>query len=211
MLTFVAWNLVKEWEARPRPADGLVDAGGFELPVGARRILGRLRGDRRGRRLRLPAIPVRATLVGAAIVLAAAIGLSRVYLRAHYMSDVIAGWGMAASLFAVCGSWRSSSPPSATMEPSAMSNTSITYLVGALRGRLLARGLRASILVPAWNAYSRVWQRAAAVFLSLYVFAAFVGVGIAGRRAAIWFRDRLSAGQPRPRATRRFPASRPKL
>jgi membrane-associated phospholipid phosphatase len=26
-----------------------------------------------------------------------------VYLRAHHLSDVIAGWGMAGALFALCG------------------------------------------------------------------------------------------------------------
>ncbi len=38
-----------------------------------------------------------------AIVLAAALGLSRVYLRAHFVSDVAGGWGLAAAIFALCG------------------------------------------------------------------------------------------------------------
>jgi membrane-associated phospholipid phosphatase len=29
--------------------------------------------------------------------------LSRVYLRAHFLTDVLAGWGLAAALFSVCG------------------------------------------------------------------------------------------------------------
>ena len=28
---------------------------------------------------------------------------SRVYLRVHYLSDVVGGWGLAAALFSVCG------------------------------------------------------------------------------------------------------------
>jgi undecaprenyl-diphosphatase len=44
----------------------------------------------------------RAALVTVAIVLSAAIGLSRVYLRAHYLSDVLGGWGLAAACFAFC-------------------------------------------------------------------------------------------------------------
>ena len=40
-----------------------------------------------------------AALVIGALVLAAAIGLSRIYLRAHYWSDVAAGWGLGFGVF----------------------------------------------------------------------------------------------------------------
>jgi hypothetical protein len=72
-----------------------------------------------------------------------------------------------------------------------MSNTSITYFVGACAGVFSVAAFAAWVLVPAWTAYSRAWERVAAVFLSLYVFAAFVGMGIAGGAAVIWFWDRL--------------------
>lgn len=72
-----------------------------------------------------------------------------------------------------------------------MSNTSITYLVGACAGVFSLAAFTAWVLVPAWNSYSRAWERVAAVFLSLYVFAAFVGIGIAGGAAVIWFYDRV--------------------
>jgi hypothetical protein len=72
-----------------------------------------------------------------------------------------------------------------------MSNTSITYLVGACAGVFSVAAFAAWVLVPAWTAYSRAWERVAAVFLSLYVFAAFVGIGIAGGAAVIWFWDSL--------------------
>ena len=39
----------------------------------------------------------------AAVVLAVVIGLTRVYLRAHYLSDVEGGWGLAAAIFALLG------------------------------------------------------------------------------------------------------------
>ena len=35
----------------------------------------------------------------AAIVVAAVIGLTRVYLRAHYWSDVVGGWALGAGVF----------------------------------------------------------------------------------------------------------------
>ena len=72
-----------------------------------------------------------------------------------------------------------------------MSNTSISYLVGACAGVFSVAVFAAWVLVPAWTAYSRGWERVAAVFLSLYVFAAFVGIGIAGGAAVIWFWDSL--------------------
>jgi hypothetical protein len=46
--------------------------------------------------------------------------------------------------------------------------------------------------VPAVTAYSRIWQRAAAAVLSLYVLAAFVAVGGAGGAAIVWFWDRIN-------------------
>lgn len=72
-----------------------------------------------------------------------------------------------------------------------MSNTSITYLVAACAGAFSFAAYVGLILVPAWNAYSSLWERVAATFLSLYVLAAFVGVGMAGGAAVIWFWDRI--------------------
>ncbi len=43
------------------------------------------------------------------------------------------------------------------------------------------------ILRPAWTAYSRLWERMAAAVLSLYVLAVFVGAGVAGALAAVYF------------------------
>lgn len=60
-----------------------------------------------------------------------------------------------------------------------MSRNSITYLVvicAAVLGLALYVGL---ILRPAWTSYARLWERVAAAFLSLYVLAVFVVVGVA--------------------------------
>ena len=43
------------------------------------------------------------TLVVVAIVIAAAIGASRIYLRAHYWSDVAGGWGLGYGIFGAAG------------------------------------------------------------------------------------------------------------
>ena len=72
-----------------------------------------------------------------------------------------------------------------------MSNTSVTYLVGACAGVFSIAAYAGWVLVPAWTAYSRTWQRLAATFLSLYVLMFFVGVGIAAGAAVIWFWDQI--------------------
>ena len=59
-----------------------------------------------------------------------------------------------------------------------MSNAAITYLVGACLGVVGLAVFCALVLLPAVSAYRRPLQRLAAVILSLYVLAAFVGVGV---------------------------------
>ena len=49
-----------------------------------------------------PGVTYASTVLVAGIVLTAAVGLSRVYLGAHYFSDVGGGWGLGYSAFAVC-------------------------------------------------------------------------------------------------------------
>ena len=56
-----------------------------------------------------------------------------------------------------------------------MSNTSITYLVAAFSGVCGLAAYIAFVLVPAWTAYSRMWERCAAAFLTVYVVAACLG------------------------------------
>ena len=72
-----------------------------------------------------------------------------------------------------------------------MSNTSITYLVVAFSVVCGLAAYIAFVLVPAWTAYSRVWERCAAAFLTLYVVAACVGLGLVGGGAIVWFWDRI--------------------
>jgi membrane-associated phospholipid phosphatase len=42
-------------------------------------------------------------LIFVAIAIAAAVGLTRIYLRAHWWSDVAGGWGLGAGAFALLG------------------------------------------------------------------------------------------------------------
>ena len=52
------------------------------------------------RRLKLVTSSV---LVFVALGIAAAVGLTRIYLGAHWWSDVAGGWGLGAGIFAVVG------------------------------------------------------------------------------------------------------------
>ena len=70
-----------------------------------------------------------------------------------------------------------------------MSNVAITYLVAACAGTFGLAAFVALIVVPAWNAYSTVWERTAALFLSLYVLAACLALGGLMGAAVVWFWD----------------------
>ncbi|HSD78954.1 MAG TPA: hypothetical protein VLA98_16170 [Solirubrobacteraceae bacterium] len=71
-----------------------------------------------------------------------------------------------------------------------MSNTTIIHLVAGTSAVLGLAAYVGLILVPAVRAYTGVWQRLAASFLTLYVLAAFVLLGVAGGAAIVWFWDR---------------------
>jgi undecaprenyl-diphosphatase len=88
---------------RPRPAGALVGFSGSSFPSGhaaystfyvwlAVTIVIRLR----------PGMARATAVVAAGIALTALVGLSRVYLEVHYMSDVSAGWALGASAFSIC-------------------------------------------------------------------------------------------------------------
>ncbi len=73
-----------------------------------------------------------------------------------------------------------------------VSNEAITYLVGACCAVFGLAAYAAWILVPAWTAYSRWWERIAAAFLSLYVLAAMIGLGLLGGALVVFSWDRIT-------------------
>jgi membrane protein DedA with SNARE-associated domain/membrane-associated phospholipid phosphatase len=103
VLTYFAVHVTKAAEGRPRPADPLVETSGASYPsahaayavawVVIAVVLTRT----------LPGLARTTAVIVAAIALATLIGLTRVVLRAHYLSDVVGGAGLAAGLFALCG------------------------------------------------------------------------------------------------------------
>lgn len=102
-LVFLLNTDIKEIVDRPRPEDGLVGARGKAFPSGhaAHSMLYVWLAATVSLRLR-PGLPAGTALVIAGILLAAGIGLTRVYLGVHYFSDVVGGWALGASVFSLC-------------------------------------------------------------------------------------------------------------
>src|SRR3712207_6205206 len=62
-----------------------------------------------------------------------------------------------------------------------------TYLIIATAGLAGVGTYGYFILVPAWTAYGRKWERVAAAVLSLFVLAAFAGTGLAIGLVLVYF------------------------
>ncbi len=68
-----------------------------------------------------------------------------------------------------------------------MSRTEITDLIAVCAGVFGFALYAGLILVPAWSAYTRIWERLAATVLSLYVLAVLVGIGVAGALVVVYY------------------------
>jgi undecaprenyl-diphosphatase len=102
-LITIGFHEIKVAIDRPRPPEPLVGSTGSAFPSGhaaysviyvwaATTIVVRLR----------PGMARATLVVVAGIVLTALVGLSRVYLNVHYLSDVSGGWALGAACFSIC-------------------------------------------------------------------------------------------------------------
>jgi membrane-associated phospholipid phosphatase len=102
-IVLIGVHEIKTAVDRPRPPDSLVGTSGSSFPSGhaaystfylwlAVMVVMRVR----------PGISRGAVIVTTGIVLTALVGLSRVYLGAHYLSDVNGGWALGAAAFSLC-------------------------------------------------------------------------------------------------------------
>ncbi len=102
-LTYVGVHVTKAAFERPRPLDPLVDATGFAYPSGHAAYAVCWVAVAVALRHAFPRLAVRAGLLIVGIAIAVAVGLTRIYLRVHWFSDVAGGWGLAATCFALAG------------------------------------------------------------------------------------------------------------
>jgi undecaprenyl-diphosphatase len=103
ILVYAGVHITKAAVDRPRPAFPLIDASGSSYPSGHAAYAVVYVAVAVAVVHSLPGVARRTALVVAAIVLAVLIGLSRVYLRVHYLTDVAGGFGLGAASFALCG------------------------------------------------------------------------------------------------------------
>ncbi|HEX2415760.1 MAG TPA: VTT domain-containing protein [Thermoleophilaceae bacterium] len=98
-LIYVAVHVTKGAVDRPRPADPLVKTALASFPSGHAAYATAWIAVALVFTRRLGLVTNAAVLLGT-VAIAAVVGLSRIYLRAHYWSDVAAGWGLGCGIFA---------------------------------------------------------------------------------------------------------------
>jgi undecaprenyl-diphosphatase len=103
VIIYVGVAELKAMTDRPRPPDPLTGAEGSGFPSAhaAHSMLYPWLALTLVIRLR-PGIAGGTALLVAGFVIAAVVGLTRIYLRVHYMSDVTSGWALGAAAFCVC-------------------------------------------------------------------------------------------------------------
>ena len=67
-----------------------------------------------------------------------------------------------------------------------------TELSIAVAAGIVGAGYIAFILLPAVSAYARLWEKAAAGFLTLFILATMLGIGGALGLAIVWSYDRYT-------------------
>ena len=98
-LIYVSVHVTKGAVDRPRPANPLVDTSLASFPSGHAAYAVAWIAVALVLTRRLGLITNAAVLL-VAVAIAAVVGLTRIYLRAHYWSDVAAGWGLGCGIFA---------------------------------------------------------------------------------------------------------------
>jgi undecaprenyl-diphosphatase len=102
-ITYALVHVLKGAYDRPRPESALTSSDGSAFPSAHAAYAVAWVASAAALTRALPTIGARLGFVTVGIVIAALVGLSRIYLRVHWISDVFAGWGLGATVFALCG------------------------------------------------------------------------------------------------------------
>ena len=213
---------IKDGGRSAASASGLVDTSGSSFPSGhaahsvfyvwaALTLVVRLR----------PGMARATAVVVAGIALTALVGLSRVYLRVHYLSDVSAGWALGSrptrsarlSLWSPCSYGRMIAVMLANLGPDDLFEL-WKFLINNYPQGFVAAGVVSLaayfglIFVPAIESYGRAWEKVAAGFLSLFVLTTMVVVGTAIGLMVFYYSNDLVSAVPlvHPGAGRRAPS-----
>jgi hypothetical protein len=74
-----------------------------------------------------------------------------------------------------------------------MNAETITYMILTAAGVAVLGAYGFLILAPALTAYGRTWEKLAASVLTLFVLAAFAGVGLAAGLVVVYFWDSITS------------------
>jgi hypothetical protein len=67
-----------------------------------------------------------------------------------------------------------------------------TELTIALASGLVVASYAGLIVMPAWRCYGRLWEKAAASFLTLFMLATLLGIGTVIGLAVVWSYDQYA-------------------
>jgi undecaprenyl-diphosphatase len=103
VVTYVLVHVLKDAYDRPRPASAVAAAEGSSFPSGHAAYAVAWVACAVALTRALPSVATRFAFVTVGVVIAALVGVARLYLRLHWLSDVLAGWGLGATVFALFG------------------------------------------------------------------------------------------------------------
>jgi membrane-associated phospholipid phosphatase len=103
VLIYVGVQLAKAGVDRPRPPRPLASkVSGSSYPSGHAAYSTAWVAAGAALTRVLPGLASRTGLIIVGLLVAGAVGVSRIYLRVHYWSDVVGGWGLGFGVFGTC-------------------------------------------------------------------------------------------------------------
>ena len=105
-VSFLLVPEIKDWVQRPRPPDPLTEFRGWSFPSGhaTHSVIYTWLAVTVAFRL-VPKYSHRTVVIFAGIAVTAVVGLTRVYLRAHWLSDVSSGWALCVAALTIAGAF----------------------------------------------------------------------------------------------------------